>query len=158
MNSFIIEHINKIEKKFSMSGQALLESLQNKLTREQYRKCCFIMTTYCAVSEDVLNQQRTLHKYYIDASNIYKILKTQGLDNGDIYSLWIIIRLNHFNRNLNLKAMKRPPKQDNKDVLVGSGHGNMNKIRYPKKCRKTAWKRFYKLFPNLKPDSITNLK
>lgn len=47
---------------------------------------------------------------------------------------------------------KRPIKEgrDNKDVLVGSGGDNQNKIRYPKKCRKTAWKRFYKLFPQLK--------
>lgn len=42
-------------------------------------------------------------------------------------------------------------RRDNKDVLVGSGWSNINKIRYPKKCRKTAWKRFYKLFPHLKP-------
>lgn len=40
--------------------------------------------------------------------------------------------------------------RDNKDVLVGGGGDNKNKIRYPKKCRKTAWKRFYKLFPHLK--------
>jgi hypothetical protein len=40
--------------------------------------------------------------------------------------------------------------RDNKDVLVGSSGDNCNKIRYPKKVRKTAWKRFYKLFPHLK--------
>jgi hypothetical protein len=46
----------------------------------------------------------------------------------------------------------KPPgeSRDNKDVLVGSSGDNRNKIRYPKKCRKTAWKRFYKLFPHLK--------
>lgn len=42
--------------------------------------------------------------------------------------------------------------RDNKTVRIGSGGSNRNKIRYPKKCRKTAWKRFYKLFPNLKPE------
>lgn len=43
-------------------------------------------------------------------------------------------------------------RRDNKDVKVGSGGSNRNKVRFPKKCRKTAWKRFYKLFPNLKPE------
>lgn len=47
----------------------------------------------------------------------------------------------------------RKPKdkrQDNKDYYNGNGGSNSNKIRYPKKCRKTAWKRFNKLFPNAK--------
>jgi len=44
-------------------------------------------------------------------------------------------------------------RKDNKDVInYGSGGCNRSKIRYPKKVRKTAWKRFYKLFPNLKPE------
>ena len=44
--------------------------------------------------------------------------------------------------------------RDNKDRVVEGGvNYNRNKIRYPKKVRKTAWKRFYKLFPHLKPES-----
>ena len=50
-----------------------------------------------------------------------------------------------YKRNWNVKEGR-----DNKDVRVGSGGENKNSIRYPKKCRKTAWKRFYKLFPHLK--------
>lgn len=42
-------------------------------------------------------------------------------------------------------------RKDNKTTLnVGSGGTNRSWIRYPKKVRKTAWKRFYKLFPHLK--------
>lgn len=33
-------------------------------------------------------------------------------------------------------------------------NSNRNKIRYPRKCRKTAWKRFYKLFPHLKETQV----
>jgi hypothetical protein len=50
--------------------------------------------------------------------------------------------------------MAKPPRQDNKTYLNTSPSGyasNRNKIRYPKKNRKTAWKRFYKLFPHLDP-------
>lgn len=47
----------------------------------------------------------------------------------------------------------KPPRQDNKTYInYGSRNSNRNKIRYPSKKRKTAWKRFYKLFPHLKPE------
>ena len=51
--------------------------------------------------------------------------------------------------------MARPPRQDNKTYPNKQGRwgaSNKNKIRYPRKKRKTAWKRFYKLFPHLKPE------
>lgn len=50
-----------------------------------------------------------------------------------------------------LQFVGRPPrnKKDNGQQKVGSGGSNRNKIRFPRKCRKTAWKRFYKLFPHL---------
>ena len=48
--------------------------------------------------------------------------------------------------------MPKNLRQDNKSYInFGSGGSNAGKIRLPKKCRKTAWKRFYKLFPKLKP-------
>lgn len=61
-----------------------------------------------------------------------------------------------------LKSFKQPTQQthqrekDNsiwgKSYSRGNG-SNRNTTRFPKKCRKTAWKRFYKLFPDLKPDN-----
>jgi len=50
------------------------------------------------------------------------------------------------------KYMAKPPRQDNKTYLNKSPYpfaSNKNKIRYPRKVRKTAWKRFYRLFPHL---------
>jgi hypothetical protein len=50
--------------------------------------------------------------------------------------------------------MRHGETRDNKDQIVyKGGHSNPNKIRYPRKARKTAWKRFYKLFPHLKPST-----
>lgn len=54
-------------------------------------------------------------------------------------------------RDKNYAGLERTPtrsKKDNGAIKVGSGGFNRNKIRFPKKCRKTAWKRFYKLFPD----------
>lgn len=55
-------------------------------------------------------------------------------------------------------TMPKLPRQDNK-TYRNTGTGNLHnggRIRYPKKCRKTAWKRFYKLFPTLKKDASAN--
>jgi hypothetical protein len=52
------------------------------------------------------------------------------------------------------KQMPPNPRQDNKTYInFGSGlsEHHVRSIRFPKKCRKTAWKRFYRLFPRLKP-------
>jgi len=53
------------------------------------------------------------------------------------------------------KKMTKPARQDNKTFINrGSCGTNANKIRFPKKVRKTAWKRFYRLFPHLKPKEV----
>lgn len=65
-------------------------------------------------------------------------------------------------KNQEYNSMKKLPKQDNKTYLSERKSGyrsNANKIRYPKKNRKTAWKRFYRLFPHLNPklnEDLTN--
>jgi len=57
--------------------------------------------------------------------------------------------------HMETKRMTKPARQDNKTFInYGSGNSNRNKIRYPSKKRKTAWKRFYKLFPHLKPKEV----
>ena len=58
-----------------------------------------------------------------------------------------------------MNAVEHIERKDNSTYINrGSGNSNRNKIRYPKKCRKTAWKRFYKLFPHLAKENekITN--
>ncbi len=97
-----------------------------------------------------------------DAKELYLLLIKDGYDLvGDIKNnsktYYIIIRywkdqieLDKPKYDFPSKPIQR--KQDNKDTTVGGGGSNRNKIRYPKKCRKTAWKRFYKLFPLLDPN------
>ena len=47
--------------------------------------------------------------------------------------------------------MPKNPRQDNKTYInYGSSGHNRDKIRLPRKVRKTAWKRFFKLFPWIK--------
>lgn len=54
-------------------------------------------------------------------------------------------------------SYKKPNKQKDNDlsfVGVGEGWAYSSKIRVPKLKRKTAWKRFYKMFPGLKGKKI----
>lgn len=51
----------------------------------------------------------------------------------------------------NYNQMPKGVTKDNSDgINFKNGGSNSSSIRYPKKNRKTAWKRFYKLFPRLK--------
>ena len=94
------------------------------------------------------NSVKVYHQIY-DICNILK------LDRKVVDKLWW---KTYFDRQDLPKYDKNYPvkmKKDNKDVKV---YGNttrglrQNTIRVPKKCRKTAWKRFYKLFPERKPE------
>ena len=71
----------------------------------------------------------------------------------DMYALWFEISKTRKQYKDAYNAKPLQEGRDNKDVLVGSGGGGRNRIRFPKKARKTAWKRFYKLFPMLNPDN-----
>lgn len=96
---------------------------------------------------------QTLETHYQNPNNeIAKLITELGLDFSESMVEWREIqrakRENAIAYNKSPKILRR----DNKDVRVGSGGSNKNKIRRPRKCRKTAWKRFYKLFPKLKPN------
>ena len=65
---------------------------------------------------------------------------------------WKTSKFLHGERTHEYKHNKKPERKDNKtSINRGSGFSNKNEIRYPSKKRKTAWKRFYRLFPGLKP-------
>jgi hypothetical protein len=73
-----------------------------------------------------------------------------GYDNKKAFIKWYEITRERIGAKSAYDHMPKPERKDNKDVRVGSGGGSSSSIRYPKKVRKTAWKRFHKLFPNLK--------
>ena len=86
-------------------------------------------------------------------SRCYDLYSRVSDDAKEIMLHWHIAWQGQQELKKSYKTMSKPPRQDNKSYInYGSGHSNRNKIRYPKKNRKTAWKRFYKLFPHLKPE------
>ena len=87
------------------------------------------------------------------AKEIICLYQKAGAIECDWIQHWEFNRLNQLRIRYSInKSNARPARQDNKDFInTGAAGSNANKIRYPKKVRKTAWKRFYKLFPYLKP-------
>ena len=86
----------------------------------------------------------------IELLELFTELKFSDRDALELWKECFVRRTNAHN-----VYKKRPIRirKDNKDVInYGSGGSNSHSIRYPRKCRKTAWKRFYKLFPGLKPE------
>lgn len=91
-------------------------------------------------------------KKYLELLALFKELK---YSNDEAREYWISIYFKK--KKLSDEYKKRPifVRKDNKTYInYGSGHHHSYTIRYPKKVRKTAWKRFYKLFPHLKKEEI----
>lgn len=93
--------------------------------------------------------------YVRERLNLYQELErlTKGMNRVEMINQWLIC----FGaiEKANYNTMPSPEYKDNKTYKNhGTGHGsNANKIRFPKKARKTAWKRFYRLFPSLNPEN-----
>lgn len=96
---------------------------------------------------------RMLETHFQNQNNeIANIITELGLDFSTSITGWREIQIAKRENKFLYEKSPKPLRRDNKDIRVGSGGGNRNKIRRPRKCRKTAWKRFYKLFPKLKPN------
>lgn len=73
--------------------------------------------------------------------------------------------INKWKRTGSYNYQKKLPVKDNRSIygdMLNNGYydkplsqsENSSKLRVPKLCRKGAWKRFYKLFPELKGKKI----
>lgn len=82
---------------------------------------------------------------------VMDIVSKLNMSVPEVIDLGQNLRADKFEQKRIYKARPAIQRKDNKDRAVGSRGSNRNKIRYPRKVRKTAWKRFYKLFPHLDP-------
>lgn len=106
-------------------------------------------------------QRRTTNKQTLDHHNnaivIHDLYDKAGVDEKTRMLHWSIKYHEQKNTHHKYKSNERPSRQDNKSYInYGNFRGGSNSIRVPSKKRKTAWKRFYKLFPQLKPKTETN--
>lgn len=92
------------------------------------------------------------YKKLLEIRKVHSLYQKAGLSEGDYISHWgterTVQRSIHAEYNKGLK----PERKDNKTYLNRGNGDARSSIRYPKKVRKTAWKRFYRLFPSLDPE------
>lgn len=104
------------------------------------------------VHSDTVNIQYWPRRNSISAwLEVLDIISKLQMPISEVIDLGIELRLERLSYRREYRKRPVVQRKDNKDRTVGSRGSNRNKIRYPKKVRKTAWKRFYKLFPHLNP-------
>ncbi len=91
------------------------------------------------------------HPHFKNTIDIINIFKKYDISNIEAHKFWFLTQRERKQQQAIYQQKPTRVRQDNKtEINYGSGRGGGSSIRYPKKCRKTAWKRFYKLFPKLK--------
>lgn len=123
-----------------------MKNVKERRLMHLLRKMRFPIEGIVSVYNDTVHYKKTYSE----------VLRLQCDLNLSIEQVILMGQTQREEKRLARAQMNRKPTQirkDNKTVRVGSGGSNRNKIRRPRKVRKTAWKRFYKLFPNENPDN-----
>ena len=151
------------------------EVIREKLSKREIKKLFSLCKKYFPLPLHVLDGQeeylknnpknsagKGCEKKLKEIRIIHHLYSSAGIDEKNYLFHWHILRARQSEAHRSYQKMVSPERKDNKTYLNrGNGCSNANKVRYPKKVRKTAWKRFYKLFPNLAPkeklnDNLTN--
>lgn len=137
-----------------------VDVLIESLNKEEKRKLMSLIRTYYVLPKASLHSSLEFLKFagglyrrrLIGAKEIIALYEKAGAVEEDWQRHWTYYRANQVHLHHQMNRMVKPERKDNKtSINRGSGGTNANKIRFPRKARKTAWKRFYKLFPHLKP-------
>ena len=84
--------------------------------------------------------------------NIHMLYREMDIPESEYKIHWVYNYQTQHELHLSYKTIVKPIRQDNK-TYINYGRGNhayfKGKIRFPRKCRKTAWKRFNRLFKDL---------
>jgi hypothetical protein len=144
---------------FMISDKLIKEKLSSKEARELIFLCRSIFPTKLSsiVSFEKYEEENDCIPENLKANTrikrrVHTLYQKITTDEKEYMGHWYLSYEEQKKTHLSYKHNTSLERQDNKTFInTGSHHSNANKIRYPKKVRKTAWKRFYKLFPKLKP-------
>lgn len=151
-------HYNDHSGKWLECANCFIQKNEEKLSKEEWRRFNYLLSLYDYLPKEMVKQQVNDKNYLWrgkelkNAIEIYTFSDKLGFNEELIFSYWYIIRSLKKDRHEEYKKKPRRVRKDNKGTINrGGGHDNNNTIRKPKKVRKTAWKRFHKLFPHLDP-------
>lgn len=162
------EYYINVQCKFHLDGTRKLTDIKHTyeiisaLNRESFRNILNIFikvsyTSYNNIISCIKNKyiQKGDSIGFENIKDIYDKLYKLNLSDDEIRDIWIYFRHRqfHISKQYGYSAEQHKEHRDNKNYVNYNGGSNCNKIRYPKKCRKTAWKRFYKIFPHLNPEN-----
>jgi hypothetical protein len=147
--------------------------LQNNLSKKEYNRLNTLVRSinawsrmgYQHMKSDIQSSDNVIvnhifikiKKIFPIAHEIISLYDKANVNDLDWVIHWDCLRSDQIKCNEKYQSNDRPPRQDNKTYInKGNGYPHPGKIRYPRKKRKTAWKRFYKLFPHLNPETMSN--
>lgn len=124
--------------KFLMGKHPLL-FIDDKFIKNVYDTYPDFKTGNWSLSYKVMFQERM---------EILETCKSLGMSDQEICKMWNDISKERRKSKQLYESKPKPEGRDNKDVHVGTGGSNKNKVRYPSKKRSIrTWKKFYALFP-----------
>lgn len=140
--------------------------IQEKLSKREVHKLLSLCCKYFPLPLSILDGQeewlKTMKKNSLgkgffnkltDIRKIHSLYQKAEIPESEYLTHWGAKRSVHSEKSKEYNRALKPERKDNKTYLNrGNGCSNANKVRYPKKVRKTAWKRFYRLFPSLDPE------
>ena len=143
------------------------KNIEEKLSRKEVRELIKLCGTYFPFPLNILLEQEKLVKstktnrsrfggQYLkkikECRRIHDLFLKVTSNEEDYLAHWHIIKATQSEKGIGYKHNAKPERKDNKtSINYGNGQGYMRDVRYPSRNRKTAWKRFYRLFPGLKP-------
>jgi len=164
----MIDHKSPQDRKIANDVDLIL---QKKLTKKEYNKLFTLVRSMHTWSRDTFKSRKKLiadpnvksplnvkiSKQLSIAKKIISYYDKAGINDNNWVIHWDVMRNDQLLCHEKYESNSRPPRQDNKTYInKGNGCPHSNKIRYPRKKRKTAWKRFYRLFPHLNPENNNN--
>lgn len=140
-----------------------IENNKTNLSKKEWKRLHFIISGNMYISFEIATQRINNKSYFEHFRSYSNGIKLQneahqlfvklGMDETMRRGYWV---LKYSERKASKEEYNKKPirvRKDNKDI-INYGSGNpQSAIRYPRKKRKTAWKRFYKLFPHLDPNT-----
>jgi hypothetical protein len=138
------------------------KNIEEKLSRKEIRELLKLCGTYFPFPLSILLEQEKLVKstkknrsmfggQYLkkikECRRIHSLFLKVTSSEEEYLAHWHIIKASQSEIGREYKHNDKPERKDNKtSINYGNGKSNMRDVRFPSEKRKTAWKRFYRIF------------
>ena len=142
-----------VHKPFHLDFRYPIEYDLSKLNKKELRRLNSIVRRLVYVHPENIVYRPNLAS---DLSKAHELYDKVGLDMRERRNHWIYNKHQQSKVSSTYRKMPKRVRKDNQDVRnVGTGNYHRGStVRYPSKKRsKRTWRKFYELFPHLKPEN-----